>query len=103
MVNNRKDSCSGEMVENCGGVVCACGGEVVKMCILCAGGDTGTLHGTGTLEHWNTETTKTRLCREGVWWLWTLYGRRMVVVDSVGKTYGGCGLCRENIWWLWTL
>ena len=30
MVNNRKDSCSGERVESCGGVVCACGGEVVK-------------------------------------------------------------------------
>ena len=71
MVNNRKDSCSGKTVESCGGVVCACGGEVVKMCILHAGGDTGTLE----LEHWNnwnTETTKTRLCREDVWWLWTL-------------------------------
>lgn len=30
MVSNRKDSCSGEWVESCGGVVCACGGEVGK-------------------------------------------------------------------------
>ena len=81
MVNNRKDSCSGEMLESCGGVVCACGGEVVKMRILCVL--------VVTLEHWNnwnTETTKTRLCRENIWWLWTLWGKRMVVVDSVGKT-----------------
>ena len=71
-MNNRKDSCSGERVESCGGVVCACGGEVVKRCIMRAGGDTGTLE---QLECWNTETTGTtgtRLCREDIWWLWTL-------------------------------
>ena len=31
-----------------------------------------------------------------------MYGRCMVVVDSVGKMYGGCGLCREEVWYLWT-
>ena len=82
MVNNRKDSCSGERVESCGGVVCACGGEVVKRCMLRAGGNTGTLE---QLEHWNNRDNK------------------KVVVDSVGKTYGGCGLCMEDVWWLWTL
>lgn len=38
MVSNRKDSCSGEWVESCGGVVCACGGEVGKRYRLLAGG-----------------------------------------------------------------
>ena len=42
-------------MESCGGVVYACGGEVVKMCILRAGGDTGTLE----LEHWNNWNTGT--------------------------------------------
>ena len=35
MVNNRKDSCSGERVESCGGVVCACGEVVKKVYAVC--------------------------------------------------------------------
>ena len=70
MVNNRKDSCR---MESCGGDVCACGSEVYAVCWW-------------LLEHWNTGTTGTleqleqpgqqkggcELCREDVWWLWTV-------------------------------
>ena len=78
------------------------------------------------LEHWNTESTVWNtgtlkqpeqqkggcgLCRENVWWLWTLRGKSMVIMDSIGKTYGSYGLmdskgktygsyglCREEVW-----
>ena len=101
VVNNRKDSCSGVRVENCDGVVCACGGEVVKKvyacCVLVAilehwnnwntnnwnietleqlehwnNWNIGTI---GTLEHWNNWNTET--------------------LEQLGQQKGGCGLCRE--------
>ena len=50
--------------------------------------NTGTLE---QLEHWNTGTT-------GTLEHWNNRDNKKVVVDSVVKIYGGCGLCREEVW-----
>ena len=91
MVNNRKDSCSGGW-ESCGGVVCACGGEVVERCMLCAGGNSGTLE---QLEHWNNWDTGTTGTLEQLehWNNWNTG-----TPEQPGQQIGGCRLCREEVW-----
>ena len=76
-------------MESCGGDVCACGSEVYAVCWW-------------LLEHWNTGTTGTLEQLEH-WNNWNNRDNKKVVVNSVGKMYGGCGLYREDVWWLWTL
>ena len=64
-------------MESCGGVVCACGGEVVKKGVCCV---LVVILEHEQLEHWNN------------------WDNKKVVVDSVGKMYGGCELCKEEVW-----
>ena len=72
MVNNRRTAAGWKAVV----VMCVL---VVVKCMLCAGGNTGTLEQLEQLEHWKNRNNK------------------KVVVNSVGKMYGGCGLYREDV------